>query len=445
MTSRRDFLIAGASVLAISVPACGGGDSGSAVSTNPTAPPPPPPPSGLPAWLAGAGVLEWRAVPALLKDMDYTPQFSAGLAADTEGTPGSGFNYYGWPVKGIVDYGSMAVRDTDSTVMIMGGGGAGAWGGLDIRGLKLSDDVPKWKTMIPPSPATNLWGSQSQQVPATISHSRMKDGFTPNSRHTCYVPNFDVPSNRMYLVGCPLAFECDSNPPVPDRYNVDSIDVDAGTWTAWTGPGAHPNLPHGWGWDGYLVVHDKVGRKFYYFGGVTLDVFDVASNTWSPLVTSAASAAIDPTHTVQWDRAGGAVDPGRRLLLRIGYFTSTPDEPVAINIDTGVVTRGTLTGTYASAIKTGILYNFGMCFCRDLDCFLVFPDDGFIYTIRYTDTSHWAVDRLPTTGVGPAPHASSAGDANLVQMWSRFQYVPGLNGVVVLTDAAHPPLFLRTA
>jgi hypothetical protein len=416
------------------------GPTGSTGSTAPTGPTGPTGSTGatpgLPAWLANAAVGQWVPIPgSMLKDMDYTPQYNAGLSADKKGTPGSGYAFYGNPIGGIVDYGSMALRDSDSTAMIMGGGGAGAWGALDIRGLRLMDDVPSWRTMVAPSPASNLYGSRYQQTPATVAHSRMKDGVTPNSRHTSYVPHFDNVSNRMYLVGCPLVYEVDGNPPAPDRWNVDSVDVDVG---AWTGPGAHPNLPHPWAWDAYLVVSDKAARKFYYFGNYTLDVFDVASNSWSALVTAAAGAT-------QWDRGAGAVDPGRRLLLHVGNFTTVRDVATVINVDTGAVTQATLTGTFASAIKTGDLYNAGMLYCHDTDCFLFFPDDGFIYTISFTDAAHWAVDRLATTGTGPAAHASNAGQANIIRIWSRFQYVPALKGVVVMPDDTIPTYFVRTA
>lgn len=385
----------------------------------------------VPLWLQGKPIAQWIQLQALLKDMDFTPQFQAGLAADTKGTPGSGFNFYGNPIN--VDYGSAAVRDTDSMYMMMRGGGAGAWAALDIIGLKLSDDVLKWKTLVNPSPASNLYGSRYQQVPATTAHARMKDGITPNSRHTSYVPNFDTPSNRMYLVGCPLVWETDANPPAPERYSVDSINVDSGPWT---GPGAHPNLPHNWAWDAYLVVHDKAGRKFYYFSGTALDVFDVASNTFTLLAA--------PPGAQQWDRGAGAVDPGRRLLLHIGTFATTPDVATVINVDTGAVSQATLTGAYASAITVGNLFNAGMCFCPDLNCYLFFPDDGFVYTITFTDLTHWAVARWAMTGPAPSPHASNAGQAGIIRIWNRFQYVPALKGCIVVTDKTNPPLFFRT-
>jgi len=387
--------------------------------------------AGIPAWLNGVPVLGWKAVPgSLMKDMDYTPQLNAGLSADNKGTPGAGFNFYGSPISGFFGYGSWMLRASDSMVLGMGGGGAGAWAGNDIRGLPLLDDAPRWRTLVDPSPASNVWGSRYQQVPATGPHSRMKDGVTPNARHTSWMPQFDDVANRVYLMGCALVWESDSDPPYPDKLNVDSISLDD---KQWTGPGAHPNLLHTWGYQGFCVCSDRTKRRAYIFGGSTLDVFDWPTNTISTLVSSG------PT---QWDRGSAAVDPVNNLILHIGWFTTTPNQPTVINLANGALTQAVLTGTYASAIIAGAgPYGAGMCYCPDLGCFLYFPDDGFVYAITKTDLAHWAVDRLVTTGVGPAPHIS--GNAGTPQVWSRFQYVPALKGVVVGPVWNQPAFFLR--
>jgi hypothetical protein len=396
--------------------------------------------TGLPAWLNGVPPLQWKAVPgSLMKDMDYTPQVNAGLAGNAQGAPGAGFNFYGNPISGPFAYGSMMVRGSDSMALIFGGGGAGAWAGIDVRGLPLEADAPHWTTLVPPAPTSIIWGSRYQQVPATGPHARMKDGVTPNSRHPTYLCQFDDASNSMYLVGCPLVWETDSDPLYPDQYQVDHVSLDT---MKWSGPGDHPNCPHVREWQSNFITRDPITGLIYFFGTSTLDVFNPATNSWRspPLVVNAYGL---------WDRCVGDVDTGRGLLLRIGYWTGgVKNVPLSINLTTGALTAGTLTGPYASAIDIGTLYMAGMCYCPDLACFLFAPDDGFIYTISYVDGTSWAVDRLALTGVGLPAHVS--GNAGTPQICSRFRYVPhirgtSVSGVVYAPVWNQPVQFFRTA
>jgi hypothetical protein len=368
-----------------------------------------------------------------MKDMDYTPQFNAGLAADIKGTPGSGFNFYGSPISGVFAYGSGMVRAADSMYMQFGGGGAGAWAGIDVRGLNLGADAPHWTTLVNPSPASNVWGSRYQQTPEPPAHARMRDGRTPNSRHPTFLCQFDDTSNSMYLIGCPLVWETDSDPAYPDQYQVDHVSMSTGVWS---GPGDHPNVPHVREWQSNFITRDPGTGLIYFFGQYTLDVFNPVTNTWrTPALVSGAPGL--------WDRCVGDVDTARGLLLRIGYGPGNAKNiPMSINVATGAVVSGTLTGTYASAIDIGTLYMAGMCYCPDLACFLFAPDDGFIYTIKYVDGTQWAVDRLAMTGTGPAPHTS--GTAGTPQICSRFRYVPALHGVVYAPVWNQPVQFFRT-
>ncbi len=86
-----------------------------------------------------------------------------------------------------------------------------------------------------------------------------------------------------------------------------------------------------------------------------------------------------------------------------------------------------------------------MVYDPGIDKFLLFQDDGFIYTITYVSASEWSVDRLPLTGVAPAVGASGIHSGGSCAVWGRMQYVPNLRGVCIIQAYNKPAYFVRTA
>ena len=84
----------------------------------------------LPTWLAGVPVLQWTRIPntamtTIRSSPDYSKITSAGLAP----VDGS----YGNPQNGIYAYSGGTIKG-GNTMLVFGGGGAGAWdGGRSLR------------------------------------------------------------------------------------------------------------------------------------------------------------------------------------------------------------------------------------------------------------------------------------------------------------------------
>jgi hypothetical protein len=78
-----------------------------------------------------------------------------------------------------------------------------------------------------------------------------------------------------------------------------------------------------------------------------------------------------------------------------------------------------------------------------LNKFLLFQDDGFLYTITKVSIANWAVNRLALTGVPPTVgHSARVG---YPAIWGRMQYVPNLKGVCIIQAPDKPAYFVKTA
>jgi hypothetical protein len=108
-----------------------------------------------------------------------------------------------------------------------------------------------------------------------------------------------------------------------------------------------------------------------------------------------------------------------------------------------VATVATFSGPYAAAVNVGGYFAAGLVFDPVLNKFLLFQDDGFIYTVTKVTTGNWAVDRLALTGVPPAVgHSARVG---YPAIWGRMQYVPNLKGVCIIQASDRPAYFVKTA
>jgi hypothetical protein len=94
--------------------------------------------------MQGVPVNQWTAIPGTaLSGMDCSAQLAAGLTNPRFQDIG-----YGDPRRGILAYSGGALKTDGSEMLIFGGGGAGAWAGNDVRGLRFEDDAPIWRTRV---------------------------------------------------------------------------------------------------------------------------------------------------------------------------------------------------------------------------------------------------------------------------------------------------------
>ena len=364
--------------------------------------------TGAPAWLAGAAVNQWVQVPnSVLHRADRSALIAAGLV-DANGNPTS----YGNPDQ-ITAFSGGALKAATSELMIFGGGGAGAWAGNDVRALKLSDDAPAWKFAVKPTNARYcyLQGDPNQDI-------YNKDG-SPNGRHSYRSLQFIDRDNRLMVFGGSSIWPGDAG----QYYHVDAVTL-GGTWQTRVAP----DMPIANGWQGYWIVKHPTTEDVYIS-----DNFKIIKWTGSVYVTLWDSGGHSGV-----DRGVAAIDQINNILLRLGDW-STTNIPLAIDLNTGTVTVGVLSGRYASAVNVtvGISYAAGMVFDSTLGKFLLFQDDGYLYTIGSAGAGAWTVDRLATTGAAPA--------AGKGQPYSRMQYVPNLKGVVLMQQSGQPVYFVRTA
>jgi len=163
------------------------------------------PPSGGPAWLADKPLNAWLPVgtQSAMGQMDFAPLIAAGLC----GLNGVDIGYGSPSSKTCLLYTGATLRKADSDFLTFGGGGARAWAGNEIRGLRLSEDNPRWTARRNPSPSSDVWlnsyhntlGPSGQTPDPTNSY--MRDGITPNARHEYWHTQFHDASDSFYALG----------------------------------------------------------------------------------------------------------------------------------------------------------------------------------------------------------------------------------------------------
>jgi len=375
------------------------------------------PVTGTPLWLQSKPINQWIAITGTeLTASTCAAQAAAGLTDGLCHDIG-----YGDPRRGIFAYSGGALKKSGSEMLIFGGGGGRAWAGDDVRGLALEDDVPTWRTRVNPASLAIVPPIKAPSQPY------MLDGITPNARHSYWQPQFIDATNTFMAFGCVNTWSSDSG----QFYVVDSVPLASGRWDA---PGTHPPVPVRRGWDGNWACKHPLTEDIYVSGSTGVSKWSRASNSWSTVWQT--------THT-DVDRATAAIDPtGGGVLLRIGNFGGA-NVPVAIDLATGVGTVAAFSGPYAAAVNVGAYYAAGLVFDSVLNKFLLFQDDGFLYTITKVSIANWAVNRLALTGAPPAAmHSAGPGRPAI---WGRMQYVPNLKGVCIIQAPDKPAYFVKTA
>jgi hypothetical protein len=369
-----------------------------------------------PLWLQGVPINRWTAIAGTaVATMDCAPQLAAGLTDSRFQDIG-----YGDPRRGILAYSGAALKTSGSEMLIFGGGGAGAWAGNDVRGLRLEDDAPIWRTRVNPSVAAKVASRYAAPAAYTL------DGMAPTARHSYWSPQFIDANNRFMVFGCAITWNSDTG----QFYAVDGVPLDTG---AWERPGTYPDIPLRRGWDGNWVCKHPVTEDVYVSSASAVSKWSRARNAWSMLWQSTRTDV---------DRACAAIDPrSGGTLLRVGDYGG-PNIPVAIHLASGEASVGSFSGPHAAAVSVGGYYAAGLAFDQGLGRFLLFQDDGYLYTITRVSVTGWSVDRLPLSGTPPdAMHSAGPG---LAAIWGRMQYLPNLDGVCIIQAHDRPAYFVKT-
>lgn len=425
----------------------------------------------LPAWLANQGTNKWIAIAGTqMTNMNAQPLIDAGICPVDRNPFGNGHGKpfaYGpnatVPGGAVWDgqyYGGGTFRQAGNEMITFGGGGKVAWAGNEVRKIKLDVDSPQWVCHTNPSPSTDVWYNEVQNTTATVPFyfsavdgiagdvpsAYMRDGVTPNARHSYFQCQFVDNLNQFFLFGCRNTWERDNspsgNPPgsAPTEANhVDALDWNAGTWFA---PDTKPKIPHSVTSDAVLTVKHPTSELIYCARKQYLDEYNPSTNSWRTLYTHA---------TTDLDTAGGAIDATNNKILRFGHMvvsgTVTADVVGTIDLSASPVTytAATFTGPYAANLHQAQYYwGAGMVWDEGLGKIVYYQDDGWLYTITYVSNSEWAVDRLTMTGTPPAPGISSYPNSSLVAIWNRMQYCRSLKGIVFALNGFYPVYFVKT-
>lgn len=362
-----------------------------------------------PAWLANAAVGQWVTVPnSILVGSDISVQIAAGFVDNTHGRRD----------HGIMDYSGGSLKPLTSELLIHGGGGAGAWGGNDVRSLKLSDDAPAWRTIVPPSPPSALWSREPAGQPLN-PQPYMRDG-TPNACHSYWSPVYVPQLDKLFRFYTSAVYEDDSG----FFPNTNAVSLATKTWDA---AGAHPNVP-GLGPSGAnaCITIDQATGLVYI--GTYNDIYK-----YDPVADQFTSIY---TNTTEPER--GVIAVGLGVVLSILNWTN-PVLPVAYDL----TTHARIVGAFTGFIPTGGRLA-GFVFCPDLQAFVLFCDDGNLYKITRTDATHWNCAAMTLTGTPPPANSSSINAGGGFAVWGRMQYVPALKGIVIVPGADYPAYFVRT-
>lgn len=496
-----------------------------------------------PAWLAGKAANTWiqianTALAAQTRGMDKL--VARGLCAPATASIPYGSVHPPWTENDgsannltpgrqhIMDYSGGALRASDSTFIIFGGGAAGGWPGNDIRGIKLEDDAPAWDVLSPANQITDayqLWsrinttvmgiGTQTlynggvgswpsgsypaynhSGTPATRKTDGSVDSYTgaaatdplaappttnsgsvdglPISRHSYKSVYYRATDNALWIFGETNNWPDDAGAKWFDTTHGPPIDRFSFAANAWDAPYAHGTFPTttaGSNMFGLRFMHPTTERLYICWNSAVLWEFDPSSATWRIIV----NRANQPAASSGMAYAIGAVDPKRNKILFLGYYSggaapinATIDLNTPHGSDGGTWTTAILSGPYASTLigptqivgplRTG---NIGLSqpganaipnpvYDPNLDKFLIFLDDGYLYTITYVSDAEWSVDRLAITnggvvGQSPVVGGSEQHTSAYIGIWSRFQYVPNLKGVVVCQAYDQNLWFVRTA
>ena len=372
------------------------------------------------ATLKDLSVNQWFAIPGteLIASTDLSAQVAAGLTNASFQNTGLGD-----PRRGIMDFSGGSFRGNGSEMLLFGGGGAGAWAGNDVRGLRLESDRPAWRTLVKPAAASAVL---RKSVDAATAY--MKDG-TPNARHSYTHQNFIDATETFMTFLCYFVWQTDSG-----RYTtVDSVRLSTGIWNP---AGTHPDVPENPTFGGSWVCKHPVTEQIYLSTNQKIFKFDYVTNSWQLFTTVSASAL---------DHGAAAIDHDRNIIFRIGQKGSAYNAPGTIDLATGRWTDAAFSGAYASAISVAQYDGPGLVYDPGLGKFLWFQDDGFLYAITYVSPGEYSVDRMTLAGTPPTLLASGVHNGGHVGIWSRMQYVPNLKGVCIIQAYNRPAYFVRTA
>lgn len=345
-----------------------------------------PAPSGLPAWMQGQAVGEWREIEGTANLSGYTlPDLS--LLGD------------GGSLNMIIDgWGALALDPVTSELFSPAGGGHNNYLGNQVLGCPLADEEPEWYTRRAPS------------VPPATDTDYGSDG-RPVSRHGYYSPVCIPNIGRIMLFGAGGRATDGFFSPVVDGFRVTDNDWDAAS--------TYPNMVNA-SEMGYAVCHNPLTDAVYVWAGHSL-------RRWNCPTTPGQGGSwttIDDFADGSGYYAACAFDTNRgRMYITGGDMGSTG---YTVDAATNAITS-------RAGVSGG---ECGMVYEPVLDAFL-WMDGSAGGGVTAIDAETFSTSPLSTTGGSGIPAAVNG-------VYRKFLFAPALGGVVYLPRYSSNIWFLRT-
>ena len=344
----------------------------------------------MPAWRQGQAVGEWR-------QLSNSALSAAPRAVVVGGNTG--------PESKVIAWTSFVIDARNSSVYSVANGGHHDYAGNEVNRIGLLDSAPKWTEPRPSTPSSQT----------TDSAAYYADG-RPTSRHTFYGATMNESRNRAMVLGGSQwgnGFMLSTM----DGFNLGANDWDAGS--------SFPNAPSEFtNAMGSAVTEHKATGDIYVFAGYAVVRWNSASNTWTRLLTNAATYG---------QYAASAMDTKRNRILVVGGQTNDHGlYDMSSNSMANVTTfSGPNAGDMTGDTGNGLVYDPG------LDVYLL-RKAGAGNTIYRINAQTFYVDTLPSTNGASIPSATNG-------VWNRFLYVPQLKGVIYFPSYDGNAWFVRTS
>lgn len=343
----------------------------------------------VPSWRSGMAVNEWTSI--------------AGTAmsdAETASPPA------GNPEAIVTAYNGFALDPRDSSLYAVACGGHTDYSGNEALKLGLAVNSPAWVLLRDPTASVS-----------TADH--YADG-RPASRHTYYTQHVDEANDRVMMFGG-SRWQDGAVLPTVDSFNFGSNDYSAA--------GTHPNMPANLGGVEVKVFgRDPRNGRVYAFANYNVSYWDPASNTWTNVITGQTFDPLNEYVACAWDST-------RERFFLLGNGVRAVFDP-----DLGSSGRTAITIS-GEDLSTSSHRNLGMVYEPTTDRFLIrqATAGGTVHECTASGTT-FTISELTTTGGESIPLTPGSGPGP----YTRFLYVPNLQGIVYVADYDSDVWFLRT-